>query len=374
MKALKKKEIVLLVILGIIILFASIFGINFNLSKLKILFVSKQKITKQTELADTDIYSFDKEIYSKFSHDIKIKPKPWSHKKFRNNPNNFQFVIVSDRTSGCRKGVFKSAIKKINLLNPEFVMSIGDLIQGYTKDKESVLKQWNEFNDIIKGLNVPFFYVTGNHDVTNKMMKDLWNEFFGKRYYYFIYKNVLFMCLDSQDTPETAGLYYVSKDAHIGNEQIKWVKKVLKKHPNVRWTCVFMHQPLWTYPKNNGFEMVEKALSERNYTVFAGHMHEYMKYDKSGDKYFVLGTTGGGKKVLKKYEAILWTRLLGIKNGEFDHLMWITMTDKGAIIANLLLDGIYDEDIKIESMKGYGPGGAFASTRQTRYKDRKVLK
>ena len=31
--------------------------------------------------------------------------------------------------------------------------------------------------------------------------------------------------------------------------------------------------------------------------------------------------------------------------GEFDHVAWITMTDDGPIMANLMLDGIWDENV-----------------------------
>jgi hypothetical protein len=38
--------------------------------------------------------------------------------------------------------------------------------------------------------------------------------------------------------------------------------------------------------------------------------------------------------------------LSGVKNGAFDHIMWVTMTDQGPIIANIALSGLYDEDLK----------------------------
>jgi hypothetical protein len=37
-------------------------------------------------------------------------------------------------------------------------------------------------------------------------------------------------------------------------------------------------------------------------------------------------------------------KLLGMDKGEFDHIMWVTMTDDGPIVANLLLDGILNDD------------------------------
>jgi len=53
------------------------------------------------------------------------KVHPYSHLRINNDPDNFQFAIVTDRTGGHRPGVFEDAIRKLNLLQPEFVVSIG---------------------------------------------------------------------------------------------------------------------------------------------------------------------------------------------------------------------------------------------------------
>jgi hypothetical protein len=59
---------------------------------------------------------------------------PWSHLDFHNDEANFQFAIVTDRTGGHRGTVFEDGLAKVNLLEPEFVMSVGDLIEGYSHD------------------------------------------------------------------------------------------------------------------------------------------------------------------------------------------------------------------------------------------------
>lgn len=61
-------------------------------------------------------------------------PTPWSSLRLNNDPNRFQFAIVTDRTGGHRPGIFEDGVRKLNLLQPEFVMSVGDLIEGYTED------------------------------------------------------------------------------------------------------------------------------------------------------------------------------------------------------------------------------------------------
>ncbi|MCP5062422.1 MAG: hypothetical protein GY936_08170 [Ignavibacteriae bacterium] len=258
-----------------------------------------------------------------FNTDIQTDKKPWTHLKFYNNPNNFQFAIVSDNTGGSRKGIFEKAVGKLNLLMPEFVMSVGDLIEGYTLDTIQIRTEWDEFNEKLSDLKPPFFYLPGNHDITNLVMQKEWEERYGKRFYHFIYKNVLFITMDSNDDDEYS----------ITNEQKDYILQTLKKNTDVKWTFIFMHHPIWSYDTNERFETIEKELIKREYTVFAGHTHHYHHSEKDEHNYYILGTTGGG------------SALRGHRFGEFDHLTWVTLTDDGPVLANLELDGIHDHDI-----------------------------
>ena len=256
---------------------------------------------------------------------------PWSHLEMRNDPQAFQFAIVSDRTGGARPGVFEEAIQKLNLLQPEFVMSVGDLIEGYSKDRAEIDSQWNEFQGFIKKLEMPFFYVPGNHDYSNPEMAKAWQERFGRDYYSFVYRDVLFVCLNSQE-PEMH---------HIGDKQAQWLEETLAAHPDVRWTLVFLHSPLWeeTYPKDRGWQRIEKALGSRKYTVFSGHFHSYLKQFRGDHRYYTLATTGGG------------SGLRGPAHGEFDHVVWVTMTEGGPLVTNLMLQGIWGDDVRTPEIR-----------------------
>jgi len=265
---------------------------------------------------------------------VRVDPQanPWTHLNLNNDPGNFQFAIVSDRTGGHRPGVFAKAVRRLNLLQPEFVMSIGDLIEGYTGDEAAVNAQRDEFEGLVNRLEMPFFYVPGNHDISNEVMVEKWRERFGRTYYHFVYRGVLFLCLNTEDPPAT----------HISDDQVQYVADALAENPNVRWTLVFMHQPLWTYEEkakgeaNTGWLKVEALLEDRPYTVFAGHLHTYTKYERNDRRYFILATTGGASD------------LLGPQYGRFDHVVWVTMTDEGPRLANLLLEGIHDENVVTE--------------------------
>ncbi|MCG8308194.1 MAG: metallophosphoesterase [Cytophagales bacterium] len=264
---------------------------------------------------------------AKIKIEIPDGPVPWSSLNLNNNPATFQFAIVTDRTGGHRPGVFSDGIRKLNLLQPEFVMSVGDLIEGYTEDTAQLNWEWKQFNGFIDSLDMPFFYTPGNHDITNKVMEEKWEELFGKTYYHFLYKDVLFLCLNSEDNYRGAG------KGTIDDSQFEYIKKTLEENTQVKWTLVFMHQPLWNQTDTKRWKDVEQLLKDRNHTVFVGHNHRYRKYDRNNGKYFILATTGGG------------SRLRGPNFGEFDHVVWVTMTDDGPIIANLLLDGIWHENV-----------------------------
>ena len=87
------------------------------------------------------------------------RANPWTHLNLYNDRDNFQFAIVADRTGGHRPGVFANAVEKLNLLKPEFVICVGDLIEGYTDDAAKLDRQWQEFDGLANKLQMPFFYL-----------------------------------------------------------------------------------------------------------------------------------------------------------------------------------------------------------------------
>ena len=248
-------------------------------------------------------------------------PKPWTDRTLYSDPRHFQFVIVSDRTGGHRDGVFQAALSKINDLRPEFVISVGDLIEGYTQNLEQIDREWKEFNGFLEPLAMRFFYVPGNHDIWDAQSRQEWEQRFGASYYQFIYKNVLFLCLNSEDGGST----------QLGEEQVAFVEKTLRENSDVRWTLIFLHKALWAYQQQGRptlWNRVDEALGGRPHTVFAGHRHQYAAHQRDNYKYYELATTGGGSS------------LAGPVHGRFDHVVWVTMDESGPILANLQLDGI----------------------------------
>ncbi len=262
-------------------------------------------------------------------------PLPWSDKPALSDPQRFSIAIMTDRTGGHRPGIWMQAVERINWLRPDFVVSVGDLIEGYTEDDAEIATQWSEFLGFIERMDMKFFFVPGNHDVTNPKLHQIWRQQFGREWYSFDYRGVHFVCLNSED-PTT----------HIGDEQLGWLKDDLAANQDARWTLVFLHKPLWVTserdqragnPDSSNWTQVAQLLGERPHTVFSGHVHHYVQYVRNGRDYYSLATTGGSSP------------MRGVPYGEFDHVSWLTMEQDGPRVANLLLDGILPADVVTES-------------------------
>jgi Calcineurin-like phosphoesterase len=256
------------------------------------------------------------------------KPMPWTSLELQRSPRDFQFAVVADNAGTPRPGVWREAMGKLNLLQPAFVMSVGDLIEGYVSTPEELNRQWDNFLSDLSPLQLPFFFVAGNHDVGRPMWYDVYRQRIGPTWYFFIHQDVLFLILDTNDGPDHG--------TGISDQQIAWIEQVLTDHPaaKVRWTMVFQHKPLWN-EKNPQWARINRMLTDRErVTVMAGHIHEYKSTQIDGIEYVALATTGGGSP------------LAGRDAGELDHVTWVTMRDSGPIVVNLALDGILPIDFR----------------------------
>ncbi len=259
---------------------------------------------------------------------------PWTNLEINNRPGTFRFAVISDRTGGHRPGIFARSVRMINMLQPEFVMSVGDLIEGYSTKEEAIAAQWDQFDGYVRRFEMPFFFCAGNHDLANVPMSDNWRRKFGRSYYSFRYRDVLFLVLNSEE-PRPKEVAY-----KFGTEQQEWVRQTLRANPDVRWTFVFFHKPVWWLtgadPVAQGWTPIEDALQVggRPYTVFVGHEHNYAKFMRRGREYYMLATTGGGSK------------MRGVEYGEFDHVAWVTMKDDRPVVANVLLEGVQPNDVR----------------------------
>ena len=266
--------------------------------------------------------------------------KPWTDKEILDDPQEFHFAIVADRTGGARKGYFEKAVDSLNLLRPSFVMSVGDLVNG-SADERTLRAQWKELNGFISRLEMPFFYVVGNHDIltgftgmspARRFSIDLWKEQFGTNTYYnFTYKGCHFVCLDSMDEHD----YYPPRTPGLSERQLDWAAREILARRDARWTFIFVHKPIDFV--SDRYLAFERKIAGCNYTVFCGDWHNHCTAVRRGKKYYMIGTTGGGH--MRSLEQDL-------RYGIMDSVTWVTMTKKGPVVSNLALSGIHGDTIQ----------------------------
>ncbi len=294
---------------------------------------------------------------SDFQHAIADDSRPWTSKGFDAADDKFTFAVFSDLTGGERDRVFEIAVAQLNLLRPELIINVGDLIEGGTEDVGEIDAQWESFDERAAQAMAPVFYVGGNHDLSGSMLQGVWDERLGQRYYHFVYKDVLFLVLDTEDnTPERSQEIFELRNAaikvaeeegwdafanteyanipenaagNVSSEQADYFERVIGENPDVRWTFLFMHKAAWERGTESRFTDIETALASQPYTVFHGHVHAYKHMERLGRDYIRLATTGGVQ--------------LPENGRSMDHVTLVTVDNNGVDIANLLMSGILDK-------------------------------
>lgn len=202
------------------------------------------------------------------------------------NAKHFCFAVLADNKTGgcCRERVFVECLRRIQS-DPDirFVVHIGDAVCGVNPEL------YNRFYKTVKAhLKKPFLVAAGNHDIAF-LTVDLYERFFGMRYYAFRYGDAGFVLVD--------GSYPWAFDAH----QLRWLKETLKRFSNQRFIFVFQHQPLID-PRGGGkHHCLPESLAEKLADLycrhgvaclFCSHVHGCFEGVWRGVRFYVTGGAG----------------------------------------------------------------------------------
>ena len=210
------------------------------------------------------------------------------------------FVQISDSHIGFNKpanpdvtATLQEAVAKINALPtpPAFVLHTGDLTHL------SKAAEFDTLEQVLKGLPTSqVFYVPGEHDVLNDDGKQYLERYGkgtqGQGWYSFDQAGVHFIGLVNVVNLKAGGL------GNLGQEQLEWLEKDVKRLKSSTPIVVFAHIPLWAvYPEWGwGTEDSAQALAYLkkfgSVTVLNGHIHQTMQKVEGNVTFHTAASTG----------------------------------------------------------------------------------
>lgn len=221
----------------------------------------------------------------------------------------FSFAIIGDRTGEGPDPwtVFDEAIRDINQRRPDFAVMIGDIIQGGARTSIALETRWQEAVAHLDSLRVPLYMIPGNHDIWSQATYQAWKEKIGDSYFSFTCGTVLFLFLNSEES-------YSGSGSGLGRAQIDFVTSALNQHADASQIFIFMHRPPWleTGPLKKQWEDVETLLQGKRFSLITGHLHILGETQKQGNRYLVVGPTGGKMRLARNPDL-----------GMMQHFTWV---------------------------------------------------
>lgn len=205
-----------------------------------------------------------------------------------NSKKSFFFIQLCDPQIGMSEyehdlRKLKQALKQINESNVDFVVSCGDFVQDANDSSNS------DFKNVMEGLNVPCYFVPGNHDmgnIPNDSTLAYYRYNFGKDYFDFFNKGYSFIVTNSQLWKNNLG---TESDKHDS-----WFRESLKdKKKKDIPVFVIGHYPLFTeepmedehyfnFPQIKRSELLELFYKNNVVAYLSGHSHKLIVNNYKG--------------------------------------------------------------------------------------------
>ncbi len=197
--------------------------------------------------------------------------------------NDFRFSILGDRTGTPDQKVYAQAWAEINRLRPDFVINVGDTIEGGAD--ETAQAEWRTIRDFLNQYRrFPFYYVAGNHDVWSAFSRKLFEKETGRpTFYSFNYQNAHFVVLDNSQTLD------------LTLDQLQYLERDLQQNRQRSPKFVFFHQSFWIVFlkfQSGAFPLHRLAREYGVNYVVTGHGHFLFRMARDGVNYVQAGSSG----------------------------------------------------------------------------------
>jgi hypothetical protein len=203
-----------------------------------------------------------------------------------------RFVILGDRTGSAQPGVYEQAWREIAAEKPEFVLTVGDLIEGLEDAKTAA--QWEEVGRLHKPYAaIPLYLTPGNHDIWSDLSEQLFRKHSGRPPHYGFDRGAAhFTVLDNSRSDELTEAETAFLEADLKANAARPVKFIVS------------HRPSWIMSvalRNPEFPLHKLARQYGVKQVIAGHIHQMLRLELEGVEYLSLPSAGGHLRASGQY-------------------------------------------------------------------------
>jgi predicted phosphodiesterase len=203
-----------------------------------------------------------------------------------------RFVILGDRTGSAQPGVYEQVWRETAAARPEFVVSVGDTIEGLVDSAAEA--QWQQWRRLMKPYaRIPLYLTPGNHDIWSAASGLLFEKYAGHpRHYSFDRGAAHFTVLDNSGS-----------DA-LSDGEMAFLESDLKAHAAAPLKFIVSHRPSWLMNvalRNPDFALHRLARKYGVRYVIAGHVHQMLRFELDGITYVSMPSAGGHLRLTGAY-------------------------------------------------------------------------
>lgn len=224
-----------------------------------------------------------------------------------------RFAILGDRTGETQGSVYADVWKEVKAERPNFVLNVGDTIQGL--DDATAEAEWQAVEGSVgEAWWKKLFLAPGNHDIWSDASQALFEKHSRQaRHYSFDRGPVHVTILDNSrgDQLSAAELEFLENDLAHTTQPVKFVVS---------------HRPSWLFPvmlHNANFPLHKLMKRYGVQCVIAGHVHQMMYGEMDGVKYVSMPSAGGHLRASGQYEDgwFFGHALVAVEGGKIDFVI-----------------------------------------------------
>jgi Icc protein len=204
--------------------------------------------------------------------------------------NDFRFSILGDRTGYAQPGVYERVWSELDSEHPDFVINVGDTIQGY--NDATAASEWRALRPLWDRYRYPIYFTPGNHDIWSEASRAIYEQQTKHPAFYgFNYQNAHFTVLDNSESSDLSLV--------LSDQQMQFLASDLAENQARDPKFVFFHKPFWLIPvkfqsSQFPFHQLIKRYGVRY--VVSGHGHQYVRAVDEGIVYLEAPSSGGKLK------------------------------------------------------------------------------